>query len=147
LIESITAFVSLIVVTTAPWMVIMIIGYVTRRGFYLPDAMQVFNRGQTGGAYWFSHGWNPAATLAWGAATLISLLTINIPGFLVGWLGHMAGGIDISLLVALILPAILYPALLYAFPEPRAIFGLKGPRWIPAANLPLTPIATRAHDA
>ena len=43
---SISTFVSLIIVTTTPWMVIMMIGYVVRRGFYIPDAMQIFNRGQ-----------------------------------------------------------------------------------------------------
>jgi len=147
LIESITAFVSLIVVTTAPWIVIMIIGYLTRRGHYLPDAIQVFNRGQIGGAYWFARGWNPAATLAWGASALLSLLTVNIPGFFVGWLGQLAGGIDVSLLAALIIPAILYPAFLYAFPEPRAVFGPKGPRWIPAADLPIAPIVDRERAA
>src|SRR5207245_1455326 len=53
---SISTFVSLIIVTTTPWMVIMIIGYVVRRGFYFPDAMQIFNRGQIGGPYWFYKG-------------------------------------------------------------------------------------------
>ena len=53
LVDAITTFVSLIVVMTTPWMIIMMIGYLVRRGFYLPEAMQVFNRGQVGGPYWF----------------------------------------------------------------------------------------------
>lgn len=143
LIDSITAFVSLIVVTTTPWMVIIIFGHVVRRGFYIPDAMQVFNRGQIGGPYWFSGGWNRAATLAWLASTALALLMVNIPGFFVGWLGQLAGGIDISLVAALIIPAILYPILLHIFPEPHAVFGSDGPRWIPSADLPIAPIEYR----
>jgi purine-cytosine permease-like protein len=65
-VSSITTFVSLIVVTTTPWMVIMTIGYFVRRGYYLPEAMQVFNRGQKGGPYWFSYGWNVPGAVAWG---------------------------------------------------------------------------------
>jgi len=64
-VDAITTFVSLIVVTTTPWMVVMILGYVVRRGYYMPEAMQVFNRGQRGGPYWFHGGWNLAGMGAW----------------------------------------------------------------------------------
>src|SRR5690606_26755265 len=40
---SISTFATLIITCTAPWMVIMMIGYVTRRGWYDPEALQVFN--------------------------------------------------------------------------------------------------------
>ncbi len=138
---SISTFVSLIIVTTTPWMVIMIMGYIQRRGYYLPDAMQVFNRRQTGGPYWFFRGWNLAGMSAWIVSSLAALLTVNIPGHFVGWLGNLAGGIDISLVVALIFPAVLYPACLVLFPEPQAIYGTAGPRIIPAVDLPLAPIS------
>ena len=78
------------------------------------------------------------------ASTILSsvaaLLTVNIPGHFVGWLGNLAGGIDVSLVIALILPALLYPACLFLFPEPRAIYGPDGPRVVPAPDLPLAPI-------
>lgn len=137
---SISTFVSLIIVTTTPWMVIMMLGYVQRRGFYLSDAMQVFNRGQTGGPYWFYRGWNLAGMSAWIVSSLVALLTVNIPGHFVGWLGNVAGGIDASLVVALILPALLYPVCLSLFHEPRAVYGTSGPRLIPAYDLPVAPI-------
>ncbi|TMR90782.1 hypothetical protein EJK15_53440 [Nonomuraea basaltis] len=44
--QSISTFTTLIITCTAPWMVIMMLGYVTRRGWYDPDALQVFNRRQ-----------------------------------------------------------------------------------------------------
>jgi purine-cytosine permease-like protein len=137
---SISTFVSLIIVTTTPWMVIMIIGYIVRRGFYLPDAMQVFNRGQTGGPYWFTKGWNMAGMCAWIISSLLALLTVNIPGHFVGWLGHLAGGIDISLVAALILPALLYPTCLKIFPEPNAIYGPDGSRFIDTIDVPISPV-------
>ncbi len=143
LVDAITTFVSLIVVMTTPWMVIMIIGYFVRRGYYLPEAMQVFNRGQEGGPYWFYRGWNVAAMTAWMISSALALLMVDMPGHFVGWLGNVAGGVDISLLAALYLPALLYPALLYMFPEPRAVFGPLGPRGIRAVEMPLAPVVVR----
>lgn len=140
LVDSITTFVSLIVVMTTPWMVIMMVGYLIRRGHYLPEAMQVFNRGQVGGPYWFHGGWNLPGMAAWLVSGALALLTVNIPGHFVGWLGRLAGGADVSLLVAIFLPAALYPALLRIFPDPRAVYGPDGPRCVPAADVPVLPV-------
>jgi purine-cytosine permease-like protein len=143
LVDAITSFVSLIVVMTTPWMVVMMIGYFVRRGWYLPEAMQVFNRGQRGGAYWFRGGWNMPGITAWLLSAGLALLMVNMPGHFVGWLGRLAGDLDLSLLAALVLPAILYPVLLWMFPEPRAVFGPDGPRGVPAAATPIAPVVAR----
>jgi purine-cytosine permease-like protein len=140
IIDSITAFVSLIVVATTPWMIIMMTGYVIRRGHYLPDAMQVFNRGQRGGAYWFYRGWNLAGCFTWGLSSLLALATVNIPGHFVGWLGNLAGGVDLSLAAAVITPIALYPLFLHAFPEPRETFGPLGPRGVRSSSAPAAPV-------
>lgn len=137
---TLSTFVSLIVVTTTPWMVIMMIGYVVRRGFYIPDAMQVFNRGQIGGAYWFIGGWNLAAMSAWVVSSTLALLAVNIPGHFVGPLGNLGAGIDLSLVAALILPAILYPLALYVFPEPRGVYGPEGARFTRTVDTPIAPV-------
>lgn len=142
-VDAITTFVSLIVVTTTPWMVVMIIGYWVRRGYYLPEAMQVFNRGQRGGPYWFLGGWNLAGMGAWLLSSGIALSMVNMPGHFVGWFGRAAGDLDLSLLAALVLPALLYPALLFAFPEPLAVFGPQGPRLVPASASPIVPVMVR----
>ena len=143
LVDAITTFVSLIVVTTTPWMVVMMIGYFVRRGWYEPDAMQVFNRGQRGGLYWFRRGWNLQGVTAWILSATLALLMVNIPGHFVGWLGRFAGDLDLSLLAALVLPAILYPALLYLAPEPRAVFGVTGPSGVPSSDTIIAPIVDR----
>jgi purine-cytosine permease-like protein len=132
--------ISLIIVTTTPWMVVMMLGFVVRRGFYIPAALQVFNRGQVGGPYWYSRGWNVPGVSAWLLSAALALTTVNIPDHFVGWLGSLAGGIDISLLVALILPTILYPVILYLFPDPVGVYGPEGPRFMPAVDRDLTPI-------
>ena len=147
LVDAITTFVSLIVVTTTPWMVVMILGYYLRRGYYLPEAMQVFNRGQEGGAYWFYHGYNIPGTAAWLASAALALLMVNMPGHFVGWFAGVAGNVDVSLLAALLLPALLYPMLLWWIPDPRAVFGPQGPRIVPASERPVAPIVVRQMRA
>jgi purine-cytosine permease-like protein len=144
LVDAITTFVSLIVVMTTPWMVVMMLGFFVRRGWYDPDAMQVFNRGQRGGLYWFRNGWNVQGITAWLLSAALALSLVNMPGHFVGWLGRVAGDLDLSLLAALVLPAIVYPALLYIAPEPRAVFGPGGPRGVPASASAIAPVVVRA---
>ncbi|MEV4184036.1 cytosine permease [Streptosporangium canum] len=115
-------------------MVIMMLGYVTRRGWYDPEALQVFNRRQRGGRYWFTHGWNWRGMTAWMAAAVTAILSVNIPGQFVGPLGDLAGGVDISLPLGLAIAAVLYLALLTAFPEPRGVYGPAGPRLVRASD-------------
>ncbi|MDF5919427.1 hypothetical protein P4133_06860 [Pseudomonas aeruginosa] len=77
-------------------MVIMLIGLLTRRGFYRPDDLQVFTRGQRGGATGSSTAgtgaeWAPgfpARQPAWPSSTC--------RGNSSGPLGELAGGIDLK---------------------------------------------------
>ncbi len=79
LIASVNAFIGAIVICTTPWMVIMTIGYVVRRGHYREVDLQVFNEGRTGGGYWFSGGVNWRGILAWVPAAVLGLLFANYP--------------------------------------------------------------------
>jgi purine-cytosine permease-like protein len=142
-VDAIMTFVSLIVVTTTPWMVIMMIGYFVRRGWYEPQAMQVFNRGQRGGLYWFRGGWNVQGVVAWILSAVLALLMVNMPGHFIGWLSRFTGDVDLSLLAALVLPALLYPTLLFLAPEPRAVFGPQGPRAVPTRDIAIEPVIDR----
>jgi purine-cytosine permease-like protein len=130
LVESVSTFSVLINVCSCPWMVIMIIGFVTRRGFYLSDDLQVFNRGGRGGHYWFTHGWNWRAMGAWIPSAVVGLCFVNLPDQFVGPLGQLAGGLDISMPVSLTLACALYIALLQCFPEPDGVYGPLGRRWL-----------------
>ena len=143
LVDAITTFVSLIVVTTAPWMVIMIEGYFFRRGYYLADAMQVFNRGAEGGAYWYRGGWNIPTMLVWLVSSVSALAAVNMPGHYVGPMGALLGDVDLSIVFAIAVPAVLYPLALWIAPEPRAVYGARGPRWVPTIDVPIAPITTR----
>lgn len=143
-VDAITTFVSLIVVTTTPWMVVMMIGFWVRRGYYVPEAMQVFNRGQQGGPYWFNGGWNVPGMTAWIASAVIALAMVDMPGHFVGWLGYLGGGIDLSLLAALLLPSLLYPLLLCIYPDPAAVYGPRGPRLVPVGRGSVLPVVTRS---
>ena len=124
-------------------MVMMMVGYLHRRGHYLPDDLQVFNRGQKGGAYWFRNGFNIEAIFIWILSAALSLSFVNLPGQFVGPLGNFFNGLDISLLVAVILPAVLYGLVLMITPEAAAIHGEKGARFRAAVNKPIAPIVKK----
>ncbi|MDQ6934552.1 MAG: cytosine permease [Actinomycetota bacterium] len=134
LIGSVNAFIGAIVLCTTPWMIIMTIGYVVRRGYYRELDLQVFNQGRTGGLYWFANGVNWRGMGAWIPAAVFGLLFANYPPLIKGPFRDAAGGIDLSLLVAIGLAAVVYTTLLFVFPEPRYVFGPKGPRWVPASD-------------
>ena len=79
-----------------PWVVIMTLGFLMRRGWYDVDALQVFNRRQRGGAYWFTRGVNARGMAAWLPAAMIGLLFVNIPGQFEGPLRNVAEDAGIS---------------------------------------------------
>ena len=132
LIGAVNAFVGAIIVTTTPWMVIMAIGYIVRRGSFRPRELQVFNRGEIGGAYWFNNGINWRGMVAWIASAALGLLFANYPPIIVGPFSGLAGGVDLSLAVAVVSGAVLYLGALWIFPEPSYVFGEAGPRGVPS---------------
>ncbi|GHE96436.1 hypothetical protein GCM10017776_11400 [Streptomyces griseoluteus] len=60
----------------------------------------------------------------------LGILCTDIPGQFVGPLGDLADGVDISLPLSLAVAAVLYLALLWLFPEPRAAYGPEGAHWV-----------------
>ncbi|MBC7517638.1 MAG: cytosine permease [Microbacteriaceae bacterium] len=131
LLGAVNAFVGAIIVTTTPWMVIMTIGYIVRRGSFNSRDLQVFNRGEIGGVYWFANGVNWRGMVAWIASAAIGLLFANYPPIIVGPFINAGGGIDLSLAVAVISGAVLYLGALLLFPEPRYAFGARGALGVP----------------
>jgi hypothetical protein len=49
-------------------------------------------------------------------------------------------GVDISVLVAIVLAALLYLLFLALYPEPRAVYGADGPRLVHAKDVKTPPI-------
>ena len=140
LIASVNAFIGAIVICTTPWMVIMSIGYVVRRGHYREQDLQVFNQGRTGGAYWFESGVNWRGMAAWIPAAVLGLLFANYPPLIEGPFRNVAGGVDLSLLVAIGVAAVAYYLLITFFPEPRYVFGPEGPRGVPSTDVAMADV-------
>ena len=92
---------------SAPWAVIVAIGFLRARGRFDADDLQVFNRRETGGRYWYSGGWNWPATAAWAAGSVAGLLTIQTLLFS-GPLSGIAAGVDVSLLLGAVVAAAIY---------------------------------------
>lgn len=149
LLGAVNAFVGAIVVTTTPWMVIMAIGYFTRRGSFDRRHLQVFNKGEIGGRYWFNKGVNWRAMVAWIVSAVLGLMFAYYPPVIVGPLSQAAGGVDISLLVAIVSAAVLYLGALYLFPEPSYVYPENGSRLVPERNaeIPEVVVDPRASAA
>ena len=95
-VDSITALSLVLNAVAAPWVAVLLVGFVRCRGRYHPQDLQVFNEGRTGGRYWFTRGWNVHATAAWAAGAAFGLLTVNTTLY-AGPLSDLAGGVDLSL--------------------------------------------------
>lgn len=137
LLEVVNAFVGAILVTTTPWIVIMTLGYVFRRGFIDADAVQVFNQRKKGGRYWFRDGVNWRAMCAWLLASVLGLLFASFPPIIVGPFADLGGGMDLSLVVAVVSAVILYTGLLFLFPEPDYAYSDRGSFLVPTRSEPV----------
>ena len=142
LLGSVNAFIGAIVVTTTPWMVIMAIGFFVRRGHYETADLQVFNERKKGGRYWFQSGINWRVMVAWIVAAGLGLQFAYFPPVIEGVLSGVAGGIDLSLVVAIGTAAILYIGALLIFPEPSYVYGPKGPRLVRSRKATVPPITS-----
>lgn len=144
--SAIDAFLTVLTVTTVPWMLIMVIGHWWRRGHYATDDLQVFNRGLRGGVYWGTGGINYRSVGAWVLAVVIGLLFSNVPPLWVAPFAHVAGGVDLSLVTAGVLGVVFYVSAMLLFPEPAYLYGPDGPRLgrIQAAAVP-APIEPSRH--
>ena len=122
IINGVSIFLTLLASFSIPWIIMVAIGHFRRRGYYDTDALQVFNRGQRGGIYWFAHGFNVPAMLVWALSTTAGLLFSSNAWF-TGPGSTLTGGLDLGFVAAGIAAAILYPLSLRLFPEPRDVYA------------------------
>jgi purine-cytosine permease-like protein len=115
-IESVSAFVLILVALYTPWIAIMVIGYVLCRGQYRPDDLQVFNRGERGGIYWFTAGWNWRALVAWLAGSVVGVLFIHT-SLVTGPFAESVNGVDLSFISAAVVGGGLYLLFRLLWPE------------------------------
>ena len=112
------AFLIILIVVTAPWLVINIVGYFLSRGNYYAHDLQVFNMHPRirSGAYWFTGGWNLAAMGAWVPATVVGLLFVNTSLYVGPW-ANLAGGVDLSFISASVISGLIYIVLVKLIPN------------------------------
>lgn len=112
---AVTSFVVFLTSLATPWAAITLIGlWRTSGNFDQPD-LQVFNQRRTGGRYWYSAGWNPAAVLAWLAGSVVGVLS-NATDAYVGPIAEALGGVDASFLTSGVAAAVVYLILITVRP-------------------------------
>lgn len=118
-VDSVSAFVIILVVILTPWVIINLVGFVRNRGVYDVIDLQMFNAGGRGGAYWFTAGWNFRAVGAFVPSMIAGLMFVNTTLFKGPW-ADVAGGVDLSLVSGATLSLVLYVALTAVCPEKSA---------------------------
>lgn len=121
----VSSFLGILVIMGAPWVIINVIGFINRKGYYYPMHLQVFNQRKIGGRYWFRKGLNIQATTAWAISVIVGVFFLNT-GWYIGPGAKLLGEADIGLFITTLVASVLYISFLYIFPEPKDAFGPKG---------------------
>jgi purine-cytosine permease-like protein len=99
----------ILLAASAPWAAIIGVGYLRCRGQFSKADLQVFNRRETGGAYWYTGGWNLPAVVAWAVGCTFGILTVQTTSWIyTGPLGGIAGGVDVSFVGSFVIAGALY---------------------------------------
>lgn len=123
-ISSITAMTVVLNAVAGPWVVINGIGFlVARKGRYDPLALQRYGFGMSGGRYWFFHGWNARAVVPLLLASTVGFLTVQNDLYAAP-LADIAGGLDVSLPLSILVGGGLYLLALRIWPETGVDDGL-----------------------
>jgi purine-cytosine permease-like protein len=121
-VDSISAFVLIMNVTISPWMAIMLVGFVLRRGRYSPADLQPYSGLGSRSVYWFTEGINLRAFIAFVPAAILGFLFSNTTLY-VGRFANSAGGVDLSYASAFVVAGLVYLVLVLVFPEGEAVLA------------------------
>lgn len=113
---AVTTFVVVLTSLATPWAVITMIGFWRTRGRFDQAALQVFNRRETGGRYWYAGGWNAAAVLAWLVGSVVGVCSNSTDAF-AGPIATWFGGVDVSFLTSGVTAGLVYALALRMRPE------------------------------
>jgi purine-cytosine permease-like protein len=113
---TVSAFLLILLVICAPWMLITLMGYAYCRGRYRPYDLQLFNMGKTGGSYWYVSGLNMRAIAAFVPAVTVGLLFSQTTLYH-GPFWDAFGGVDFSFISASVISVVIYGVLLMLWPE------------------------------
>ena len=98
-ITNLESFVTIMVVTATPWMVIVGIHYLLNKGQYAPLDLHAFAMPGVRGRYWYRGGINPVAFVAWACGVALGLMFSSTTLF-TGPLESSVSGVDLSWLMA-----------------------------------------------
>jgi purine-cytosine permease-like protein len=127
IIANLTAFLDFLTIGFVSFVAVVIVGYWNHRGMYDSDALQVVVRGERGGRYWFDHGWNWRAVLAFVLATIAGICGLN-DSWIKGPLVPLFGDISLGFIFSLVVAVVTYLFFLWAFPEPSSAYVSGEPR-------------------
>ncbi|MCA0331163.1 MAG: cytosine permease [Actinobacteria bacterium] len=116
---AVTTFVVVLTSLATPWAAVTMIGYLRTGGRFDEPSLQVFNRRETGGAYWFRAGWNIDAVVAWFAGSAVGVLSNSTDSW-TGPIAEAAGGIDVSFVTSAVVASVVYLALVALRPGAHA---------------------------
>jgi purine-cytosine permease-like protein len=98
-ITNLESFVTIMIVTATPWMVIVGIHYLLNKGQYAPLDLHAFAIPGARGRYWYRGGINPVAFVAWACGVALGLMFSTTTLF-TGPLENAVQGVDLSWLMA-----------------------------------------------
>jgi purine-cytosine permease-like protein len=116
---SVTTYVLFLTSLATPWAMITMIGYARTGGRFDEPSLQVFNRRETGGAYWFLHGWNVDAIAAWAIGSVVGVLSNSTEAY-VGPIAEQLNGLDASVLTSAVTAGLVYLLLTTLRPHAHA---------------------------
>ena len=99
--SAVTNSVLFLTVLATSWIAIALYMFAKNKGSFDRESLQVFNSGKSGGAYWFTSGWNLRVILAWLIGSVIGILSISSVDY-VGPIANALSGIDLSIPAAAI---------------------------------------------
>jgi len=117
--DAVTTYVLVLTSLATPWAVITMIGFLQTQGRFDEPSLQVFNRRERGGAYWFTRGWNLDAVAAWGVGSVVGVLSNSTTSF-EGPVARWLGGLDASVVTSAVTGGLLYVVLVAVRPHAHA---------------------------
>lgn len=127
IVANLTVSLDLMIIPFVSFVTVVAVGFWNHRGQYDNHALQSFVRGEQGGRYWFSGGWNYRALAAFLLASVIGLCAVNTAWY-VGFLVPYLGGLGVGFMLSVIVGAGTYVLLLWTFPEDLAVYACGEPR-------------------
>lgn len=104
---SIEAFVTIMVVTATPWIVMIGLNYWLNRGQFDAHDLHAYAMPGVRGRYWFQAGISARAFLSWAGGVVMGLM-FSTTSFFTGPLENSVSGVDISWLSAGVVGGVLY---------------------------------------